>query len=57
MRLIKENDTERKHKCKLCKSIFAYENSDIDPNLYPTVRCPVCGKLNEPSIFDRKVKK
>lgn len=55
MRVIKENQIERKHKCDGCKSIYAYLTTDVDHNIYPSTRCPVCNKLNRVSIFDKKV--
>jgi len=56
MRVIKENKIEKKHKCSNCKSIFGYLPGDINPYVYPTVKCPVCGRIDNVSIFDRKVK-
>ena len=58
MRIIKENKSEERiKKCKYCKTIMAYTYKDIDHHCYPTIRCPVCGRLLQPSIFDKKVKK
>lgn len=56
MRIIKKNEIEYIKKCKLCKSVFAYKSSEIHEPLYATVKCPVCGKYNKPSILDKKVK-
>ena len=56
MRIIKENKTERIHKCTSCKSIYAYLPEDIDYNYYPTTKCPACKSLNHVSIFDKEVK-
>jgi len=55
MRIIKENNTEKIHKCEKCKSLFAYKGSD-KTFIFGMLECPVCGKYNEPSIFDKKVK-
>ena len=55
MRIIKENKIEKEHKCINCKSIFAYKESD-KTSIFGVLECPVCGKYNEPSIFDKKVK-
>ena len=54
MRVLKENNTEKKHKCSRCKSIYAYTGKDID--IFNFIKCPVCEGLDEASIFDRKVK-
>lgn len=54
MRVLKENNTEKKHKCSHCKSIYAYTGKDI--GIYDFIRCPVCSNLDEISIFDRRVK-
>lgn len=56
MRIIKQNTIERIHRCENCGSIYAYLPEDVDRNGSPTVRCPVCNRLNLISIFDKKVK-
>lgn len=55
MRVLEEVNIEKKHKCKYCKSIFTYQEYNIDRAWGKRVRCPVC-KQNVPvSIFDKKV--
>ena len=56
MRIIKEEKTERIHKCRHCQSIYAYLPEDIDHLVYDAIRCPVCNVWNCVSIFDKKVK-
>ena len=55
MRVLKEINFEKKHKCKYCKSIFAYKQEDVDRAWYNKIRCPVCKHTMSVSIFDRKV--
>lgn len=55
MKILKEVNIEKKHKCKYCKSIFTYEQKDVDRTWYNNIRCPVCGQVMPVSIFDRKV--
>lgn len=55
MRILKEANIERKHKCKFCHSIFAYTVQDCSL-VFKNIRCPVCEQLNKASIFDRKIK-
>lgn len=56
MRIIKDNSNiERKHKCKKCKSIFAYKVKDIIGFDY--IMCPICKEVNQKSIFDKKISK
>lgn len=57
MRVIKEVNEEKVHKCIHCKSLFAYTAKDVDCVWYETIKCPVCNCLQSPSIFDKKVKK
>ena len=54
MRIIKANIQEKIRKCSCCKSVIAYNCRDIFGNF---IRCPVCGKEQTVSIFDKKVKK
>lgn len=56
MRIIKEVNAEKKHKCKECKSIFTYTAKDVNYVLFKAIRCPVCRSVERISIFDRKVK-
>lgn len=56
MRVLKEINYEKKHKCKYCKSIFAYKEEDVDRAWYnKIIRCPVCKQIISVSIFDKKV--
>lgn len=55
MRVLKEVNIEKKHKCKYCKSIFTYEQKDVDRSWYNHIRCPVCKQVMLVSIFDKKV--
>ena len=58
MRIIKINIQERIHKCCWCKSEIAYNCEDIVEDVLGTfIKCPVCGKIQSVSIFDKKVKK
>lgn len=58
MEILKQMNIKRTKKCSLCKSIFVYNMSnDIKGQLYKFVECPVCGELNNISIFDRRYKK
>ena len=43
MRVLKRVNIERKHKCQFCRSIFAYEEKDVD-------------RIVSVSMFDRKVR-
>ena len=56
MRIIKSNNIERIKKCNVCRTVFAYTGDDVDGMIYPTVTCPKCGRIQEISIFDKKVK-
>lgn len=57
MRVLKEVHIERKHKCKYCKSIFAYKEDDVDRSWDSNkIVCPVCKHYIPISIFDKKVK-
>ena len=56
MRVIKEDKTERVHKCKHCKTIYAYTMKEVHVFIYRTLHCPVCGELNYLSKFDKKIK-
>lgn len=56
MRIIYEMNQEFKHKCKYCKSIYAYTHKDVDHSFFEFLRCPVCNSLDHISIFDRKIK-
>lgn len=55
MRVLKEVNIEKKHKCKYCKSIFTYQEKDVDRSWSQRVRCPVCKQYVPVSIFDKKV--
>ncbi len=59
MRVIKENNIEKVHKCSFCKSLLAYKMTDIYEDCWykNLIRCPVCKHEQQVSIFDRKVKK
>lgn len=57
MRILKENDVERKRRCKYCKNLIAYSPKDIKEWVDKYVVCPICGSDVWISIFDRKVKK
>jgi len=56
MRIIKEVNSEKTHKCKRCESIFAYTAKDIDYAWFESIKCPVCGAIEKISMFDKKVK-
>ena len=56
MRIIKEEKTERIHKCESCRSVYAYLPEDVEYLIYHTTKCPVCKRTNFLSIFDRRVK-
>lgn len=56
MRIIKEEKQEYSHKCRYCKSIYAYTAKDVDTLWYNHIRCPVCENIDSTSIFDKKVK-
>lgn len=57
MRVIKEGLlVEKQKKCSRCGTIFAYTKKDVDFRLYATVSCPICGNMEEISMFDKKVK-
>lgn len=56
MRILKRVNIERKHKCQYCRSIFTYEEKDVNRRMDDSVICPVCDKVISVSIFDRKVK-
>jgi DNA-directed RNA polymerase subunit RPC12/RpoP len=56
MRIIKVNKVEKIKKCSFCKTVFAYSFEDMHTAVYPTVKCPTCGKILDVSIFDKKVK-
>lgn len=56
MRIIKEEKSERIHKCVYCKSVYAYLPEDIDRVCNATTKCPVCKEHNCVSIFDKRVK-
>lgn len=57
MEILKEGDIKRIKKCWRCKTKFVY---DLSKDMYGLcgeyVECPLCGKLNEVFIFDRKYK-
>lgn len=55
MRILKEINIEKKHKCKYCKSTFAYQEKDINRAWGKKVRCPICYQDVHVSIFDKKV--
>lgn len=55
MRVLKRVNIERKHKCQYCKSIFAYEEKDVNRVMDNSVVCPVCNNIVSVSLFDRKV--
>lgn len=56
MRILKENNQEYRHKCKYCKSIYAYTAIDVNWVWYKYIRCPICKQMDKVSIFDREVK-
>lgn len=56
MRVLKEVNEEKVHKCKYCKSTFAYAAKDVDYTWYNHIKCPVCNSVQSASIFDKKVK-
>ena len=56
MRVIKENDKEKIHRCEYCDSIIAYKAKDISHSFYDAVLCPVCNNFTAISIFDKVVK-
>lgn len=56
MRVLKEVNEEKVHKCVYCKSTFAYKAEDVDYNGYNHIKCPVCKSMQSTSIFDKKVK-
>lgn len=58
MRIIKANIQEKIRKCSCCKSVIAYNCRDIKKDILGNfIRCPVCGKEQSVSIFDKKVKR
>lgn len=57
MKILKEVNIEKKHKCKYCKSIFTYEQKDVDRIFYNRIMCPVCRQLISISIFDKKIRR
>lgn len=56
MRILKENNQEYRHKCKYCKSIYAYTIKDVDWTWFNHIRCPVCKQIDKILKSDRKVK-
>ena len=53
MKIIKKGNPYRKHKCSMCKTIFAY-------HIYKDVRvgllyCPVCRNCYDFNIFDKEI--
>ena len=57
MKILKEVNIEKKHKCKYCKSVFTYKQEDVDRVWFNNIKCPVCHQVMPVSIFDRKVRK
>ena len=55
MRIIKEDNSERIHKCISCRSIYAYTAKDVDHLVYDSTKCPVCNAWNCVSIFDKRL--